>query len=82
MGMLINDKELYDKALSLITKADNSMKDLESITARVKAGQGTMGKLVNEQELYDKLNKSVESLDALVTDIKQNPGRYVKLSLF
>lgn len=82
MGMLLTDKELYDKALSLITKADNSMKDLESITARVKAGQGTMGKLVNEQELYDKLNKSVESLDALVVDIKKNPGRYVKLSLF
>lgn len=82
IGMLINDKELYDKALVLITKADNSMKDLETITARVKAGDGTMGKLINDKELYDKLNKTVESLDALVVDIKQNPGRYVKLSLF
>jgi phospholipid/cholesterol/gamma-HCH transport system substrate-binding protein len=58
------------------------MQDLEAITARVKAGDGTMGKLVSDKELYDKLNTTVEALDALVSDIRQNPGRYVKLSLF
>jgi phospholipid/cholesterol/gamma-HCH transport system substrate-binding protein len=58
------------------------MQDLETITARVKNGDGSMGRLINDQELYDRLNKSVEALDALVTDIRQNPGRYVKLSLF
>lgn len=82
IGMLINDKELYDKALTLISRADNAMKDLEVTTARIKAGDGTVGKLINDKELYDKLNKTVESLDALVVDIKQHPGRYVKLSLF
>ncbi len=82
LGMLINDKQLYDKSLSLITRADTSMQDLEAITARVKAGDGTMGKLVSDKELYDKLNTTVEALDALVSDIRQNPGRYVKLSLF
>ena len=82
LGMLLNDKELHDKALTLITRADTSMKDLESITARIKAGEGSMGKLINEQELYDKLNRTVDALDALVVDIRQNPGRYVNLSLF
>lgn len=82
IGMLINDKELYEKGLSLISRADSSMKDLETIMARVKSGEGTMGKLVNEKELHDKLNRTVDSLDALVVDIKKNPGRYVKLSLF
>lgn len=82
IGMLINDKELYDKSLSLISRADNAMKDLELATARIKSGEGTVGKLINDKELYDKLNKTLESLDALVVDIKQHPGRYVKLSLF
>jgi phospholipid/cholesterol/gamma-HCH transport system substrate-binding protein len=82
IGMLINDRELYDKGLSLITRADKSMKDLETIMAKVKAGEGTVGKLVSDREIYDKLNKTVESLDALVVDIKKNPGRYVKLSVF
>ena len=81
-GMLVNDKGLYDKTFSLITKADTAMRDLEALTARIKSGEGTAGKLINEQELYDKLNRPVESLDALVVDIKKNPGRYVKFSLF
>ncbi len=82
LGMLVNDKGLYDKTFSLITKADTSMRDLETLTARIKSGEGTAGKLINERELYDKLNRTVESLDALVVDIKKNPGRYVKFSLF
>lgn len=82
LGMLLNDKQLYDKSLALITRADSSMQNLEAITTQIKAGNGTAGKLLNDQELYDKLNKTVEALDALVTDIKQHPGRYVKLSLF
>lgn len=82
IGMLLNDKELYDKGLSLLTRADNSMKDLETVTARLKSGEGTAGKLISEKELYDKLNKTMDALDALVVDIKKNPGRYVKLSLF
>lgn len=82
IGMLINDKELYEKGLSLISRADNSMKDIETLTARLKAGDGTAGKLINDKELYDKLNRMVDAMDALVVDIKKNPGRYVKLSLF
>ncbi len=82
IGMLLNNRELYDKGLSLITRADTSMKDLEILTARIKAGEGTAGKLINEKELYEKLNRAVDNMDALMVDIKKNPGRYVKLSLF
>ena len=82
VGMLLNDKELYTRGVALINRADNAMKELEATTARLKSGEGTVGKLINEKELYDKFNKTIESLDALVADIKQNPGRYIKFSLF
>lgn len=82
LGMLLNDKELYNKGLTLLERADNAMSDLELITAQVKAGKGTAGKLISEQEVYDKLNRAVENMDALMVDIKKNPGRYVKFSLF
>ncbi len=82
LGMLLNDKELYEKGLSLISRADHAMQEMEQVTARLKGGEGTAGKLINEKELYEKLNRTVESLDALVSDIKKNPGRYVKFSLF
>jgi phospholipid/cholesterol/gamma-HCH transport system substrate-binding protein len=32
--------------------------------------------------VYEKLNRAVDNMDALMVDIKKNPGRYVKLSLF
>ncbi len=82
LGMLISDRELYDKGLSLITRADSSMKDIEVITAKIKNNEGTAGKLVNEKEAYDKLNRMIDAIDALVVDMKKNPGMYVKFSLF
>lgn len=82
IGMLISDRELYDKSLSLIARADNSMKDIEALAAKLKSSEGTAGRLINEKETYDKLNRMIDAIDALVVDVKKNPGRYVKLSLF
>ena len=52
------------------------------MTARINRGEGTAGKLVSDKELYDKMNRMVNSVDELVNDIKKNPGRYVKFSVF
>jgi phospholipid/cholesterol/gamma-HCH transport system substrate-binding protein len=82
IGLLINDRKLYDKATELVTRADNSLKSLEEVTARINRGEGTAGKLVSDRELYEKMNKMVNSVDELVMDIRNNPGRYVKFSLF
>ncbi len=55
---------------------------LENVLAKVDRGQGTAGRLVNDPALYDRLVATAGNLDALVRDLKENPGRYVKLSLF
>ena len=82
IGLLITDRGLYDKATNLFTRADTSLKSLEEVTGRINRGEGTAGKLVSDKELYDKMNKMVNSVDELVNDIKKNPGRYVKFSVF
>jgi phospholipid/cholesterol/gamma-HCH transport system substrate-binding protein len=82
LGMLINNREFYDKGLSLLTRADNSVKSIEEITDRINGGSGSLGKAINEKELYERMNRMVDSVQSLVTDIKQNPSRYVKFSLF
>lgn len=82
IGKLLGDREFYDKGLSLMERADSSLKTLETVTARIEKGDGTAGKLVSDRELYDRMNRAVDSLDALVKDIKENPKRYVKFSLF
>lgn len=42
----------------------------------------TVGALVNEKELYNRIDSLVQSADHLVKDIKANPKRYLKISIF
>ena len=44
--------------------------------------EGTMGALMQNRELLDKLERTITNLDELVTDMKANPGRYLKIEVF
>ena len=45
-------------------------------------GKGNLGLLINDEGLYRNLNESARKLDALIEDIKANPKKYVKISVF
>lgn len=55
---------------------------LEYVLRKMKSGEGTLGKLVHDEGLYNNLDSLSSNLNLLVRDMRQNPGRYVKLSLF
>jgi phospholipid/cholesterol/gamma-HCH transport system substrate-binding protein len=55
---------------------------LNAILARVNTGQGTLGKLVQEETLYNNLDSLSANLNRLVRDIRENPDRYVRVSIF
>jgi phospholipid/cholesterol/gamma-HCH transport system substrate-binding protein len=55
---------------------------LNAILARVNTGQGTLGKLVKDETLYNDLDSLSANLNRLVRDIRENPDRYVRVSLF
>ena len=82
IGKFLTDREFYDKGIALLDRADQSVKSYEEIAARVNRGEGTVGKLLKEKDIYEKLDRMVGDLDALLKDIKENPNRYVKFSLF
>lgn len=82
IGRLITERELYDRGLSAVQRMERSLASLEETTAVLAKGEGTAGKLVRDRELYDKLNRVVDDFDALVKDIRANPRRYIKFSLF
>ena len=65
-----------------MTRADSAVKSYEDVALKMHTTDGTAGKLLNDQEAYDKMVKMLESVDALIKDIKENPKRYVKLSIF
>ena len=67
---------------SLIARLDSLTTTMQEITHKVNAGETTAGKIVNERELYDDMRHSVREFSALVKDLRENPRKYLKFSLF
>jgi phospholipid/cholesterol/gamma-HCH transport system substrate-binding protein len=63
-------------------RLDSLRATIQTISSRVEQGHGTLGKLVNDDRVYRELNGSIQSLKALIEDIKANPKKYLKVSLF
>jgi phospholipid/cholesterol/gamma-HCH transport system substrate-binding protein len=75
-----------DSALAKVNETSDVLmrasSSLELILARMEGGEGTLGQLSTNASLYENLNAAAESILALATDIKENPGRYVKVEIF
>lgn len=54
----------------------------DSIVGKINQGYGTLGNVVNDTELYYNLTEVSENLNKLLTEFRQNPKRFVNLSLF
>jgi phospholipid/cholesterol/gamma-HCH transport system substrate-binding protein len=63
-------------------RANSSLVQLESILTQINEGQGTLGMLMYNDTLYIEIERSAEELNKLLRDIRENPKRYVKFSLF
>jgi len=64
------------------TRANKSLDNLDAILAKINEGEGTIGMLLHNDTLYMEINRSAEELNKLLEDIRLNPKRYVKFSLF
>lgn len=54
----------------------------DSIVRKINRGKGTLGGVVNDRDLYYNLTAVSENLNQLLTEFRQNPKRFVNLSLF
>lgn len=54
----------------------------DSVVAKINQGKGTLGEMVNNDELYYNLTAISSNLDKLLTEFRQNPKRFVNLSVF
>ena len=65
-----------------VANLESTSRELKSFTQTLNQSNGTVGRLLNEDGLYNRIDSVTTSLDALIRDIKANPKKYVKLSLF
>ncbi|RMG98155.1 MAG: MCE family protein [Deltaproteobacteria bacterium] len=56
-------KLLYDESGALMTDIEQTIAHLESVAAKLDAGEGTLGKLVNDPKAHDDLVKLFENLE-------------------
>jgi phospholipid/cholesterol/gamma-HCH transport system substrate-binding protein len=77
LGALVRERDLYERLDALSA-------NIASVTARLDRGEGTAGQLLHDRALYDNLNKTANELQGLISDIRQDPKKYlrVKVSLF
>lgn len=65
-----------------MASVDKAMKDMAAISDKINRGEGSMGMLVNNDTLYIELEKSSRELNLLLEDIRLNPKKYVRFSVF
>jgi phospholipid/cholesterol/gamma-HCH transport system substrate-binding protein len=83
-SMLQNlDKFSGDVADSnLVEQLSGTVERINTIIAAIENGEGSVGKLLTDDEIHNSINDTIDSLNALVTDLKEHPMRYVHFSLF
>jgi len=95
--MLARDKDKIDKiignfetlsdslsAANIVQTLDNANKaivQLETVLKAINEGEGTVAKLLYEDGLYTEIDETLNDLQSLLSDVEENPGRYVHLSL-
>ncbi len=72
IGALINNPDLYNKAVS-------TLNELSQLVDSVSNGKGSIGKLVADDSLYNHINETVAKLDKMSTEIDNGKGTIGKL---
>lgn len=65
-----------------VNNLNTTVASLQSILKDINNGKGTIGQLTSNDSLYINLEHTAGSVNALLTDMKANPKRYVHFSLF
>ncbi len=75
LGKLARDPALYQRLEGVTAKG-------ETLMGKIEHGDGTLSKLVNQDQLYKRADKVLSEVEGLITDIKKDPKRYFKFSVF
>lgn len=77
--------ELSDSTSGLggtLERADSAFARLDRIAARIESGQGSIGRLFVDSTFAVRAEDVLGELDLLLEDLRDNPRRYIRLSIF
>ncbi len=73
---------LMDRLNATSENVGSAVASLQTILTRMENGEGTLGQLSVNDSLYTNLAAAVESARLLMDDLRENPGRYINVSIF
>ncbi len=81
--------EITERASRVAASLERSGKSAEEMLGRLERGEGTLGKLTKDDVLYKDVSGAVKSIQqagtdvsTLVADVRKNPKKYLKFSVF
>lgn len=65
-----------------LERADSAFLRIDRLAAGLEAGEGSLGRLLSDTTFAVRAEDILRNLDILLQDLRENPGRYVRLSIF
>ena len=65
-----------------IETLDHAVRNIDRMTQQLNDSTNSLGLLLNDPSLYEQLDSAARNASDLLVDIKQNPKRYVNISVF
>lgn len=65
-----------------LERADSTFARLGRIASRVESGEGSLGRLLADSTFAIRAEDVLEQINLLLADLRENPRRYVRLSIF
>ncbi len=75
-------KVVVGKMDGALDRFQSLAQSLDSIAQKINSGQGTAGELVNNKQYIVDLARAINELQVLLSDIRQDPHKYFKFSIF
>lgn len=66
----------------MVANTSKTLNQLQLMFKKINAGQGTAGAIMTNDSLYLEMNHTIIQLKKLLKDIRENPHRYLKFSVF
>jgi phospholipid/cholesterol/gamma-HCH transport system substrate-binding protein len=77
-----NLKSTSANLAALTSDFQKTSDQLQDMLAKVDSGGGSLSLLLNDPGLYNDLRRASTRLDSLILDVKTNPKKYIKFSVF
>ena len=78
----VSDSLAKARIPATIMQVNTAVKSLNTTLEKINKGEGSLGLLVNDQKLYVDLENAARNLNLLIEDLKANPKKYLKISVF